>query len=395
MRFMAFLCFLAATCLSLAQAAGLTVQTLDMQGKNSRGEPYAKGQMTLPVIKVTPSGTSLAAGQADDAANAKIAKKINARLALIDTFGNERQQFTVSRQDARLLTLAFDSEGCGAYCEAYSTWYSFDLQDGSLLTAANLLTPQGMRTLAARLRQTQITRYRQQLATLAKERTAAPARRQAPAAKAGQPASGDTSDIDDRIALNQSCLQDQLDQAAKAKEPANAQTATPFQYNDFIPFEITATAFKITAGRCSNHAMRALDDVGDVTLSLPLPELAPWLTAYGRTVLLNEGNAPPAERLYSQVLLGTLGGNTAISMLLEKGQSNSISGSYFYDRFRTPIALSGTQTGQTLQLTEVIEAKPGQPEKTATFRLNQTGNELHGQWTSQATGKMLEARLAP
>lgn len=387
-RFAHLLCLLATACAcaSPVQATGLTVQKLDIQGKNARGEAFAKGQMTMPLVKAT------------DEASAKVAKKINARLAFIDTQGNESQQFTVSRHDGRILTIAFDNEGCGAYCESYSTWYSFDLQDGSLLTAANLFTPQGMRALAARLRQTQINRYRQQLATLGKERKAAQARRTGPAAKKGQPSQEDLSDIEDRIALNQSCLDDQLARATKAKETsssASEQNPTIFEYSGYQPFEVSAKAFKLTAGRCSNHAMRALDDVSDVTLSLPYPALAPWLTAYGRAVLLNEGNAPPAERVYGQVLHGTMTGNSAITMLLEKYKDNSISGNYFYDRIRIPIALKGNQIGQALELTETIEAKPGKLEKTAAFSLRKTGSELKGQWASQATNKQLDVRLAP
>lgn len=384
-RFTHLLCLLAiaCACTSPAQATGLTVQTLDIQGKNTRGEAFAKGQMTMPLVKA-----------ADDTSS-KVAKKINARLSFIDTQGNESQQFTVSRHDDRTLTIAFDNEGCGAYCENYSTWYSFDLQDGSLLTAANLFTPQGMRALATRLRQTQITRYRQQLATLGKERKVAQARRTSPAAKKSPPSQEDLRDLDDRIALNQSCLDDQQARAREATSLTGEQTPTLFGYSGYNPFELSAKAFKLTAGRCSNHAMRALDDVGDVTMSVPYPVLAPWLTAYGKAVLLNEGNAPPAERVFGQVLHGTMASNTAITMLLEKGNSDAISGSYFYDRIRTPIALNGSQTGQTLELTEAMKDKPGQPEKTATFSLRKTGNDLKGQWASQAANKTLDVRLAP
>jgi hypothetical protein len=395
MRSIPLLCLLLAACASAAQAGGLSVQKRDVQGKNSRGEAYAKGQITMPLVKATASGTQ----QASDEAAVKVAKKINARLSFIDNQGTESLQFTVSRQDERILTIAFEGEGCGAYCENYNTWYSFDLQDGSLLTAANLFTPKGMGAMAARLRQTQINSYRQQLATLAKERKAAPVKRTAPTGKANQPAQDDPIDLEDRIALNQGCLDDQLAKANEAAKEATSlagqQAPEIFDYNDYIPFEITAKAFKLSAGRCSNHAMRALDDVGDVTLSLPYPELAPWLTAYGKAVLLNDGNAPPAERVYSQALLGTIAGSTAITMLLEKDKSNSLSGSYFYDRFRTPIALGGTKTGQMLVLTESMEATSSQPEKTATFRLTQTGNELRGQWTSLAANKQRDVRLAP
>lgn len=86
MRVIALLFF---ACASLAQAAGVTVQTLDIKGKNARGEAYAKGQMTLPVVK------------ASQAADEALAKRINDRLAFLSTDGTESQQFTVSRNDGQ------------------------------------------------------------------------------------------------------------------------------------------------------------------------------------------------------------------------------------------------------------------------------------------------------
>lgn len=320
MRLIALLNLAFCACTSPAYAAELTVQTREITGKNAHGEAYASGQMTTPLVK--PS-------QANNPAAAKAAKKINDRLAFMDLAGTESQQFTVSRNDTRILTIAFQGEGCGAYCENYSTWYSFDVQDGSLLTAANLFTPQGLRALAVRLRQEQITRYRQQLAELRKSLKATQAKPTRPAIPPGKtdPAQQDIIiDLQDRIALNQSCLNDQI---ARGKEAASQQQPTLFDYAGNSPFEITDKTFKLTAGRCSNHAMRALDDVGDVVLSLPYPGLAAWVTAYGKAVLLNGSNALPAERLYGQVLYGSLRntGTTSatatpipVTMLVEKIQ---------------------------------------------------------------------------
>jgi hypothetical protein len=325
--------------------------------------------MTLPVV------------QARQASDEALVKKINDRLVFLSAEGNESQQFTVSRNDDRVLTIAFDNEGCGAYCENYNTYFSFDLKDGTVLTAANLFTPAGLQALSVRLRQEQITRYSQQLATLGKELKAA-------RAKGSKQAMQDaTSDLEERIELNQNCLEGQR---SLAKE-ANGQQAPvrPFGNSEF---EVAAKAFKLTAGRCSNHAMRALDDVGDVTLSLPYPTLAPWLSAYGRSVLLGEGSAAPAERVYGQLLRGTLGGKTAITMLLEKEEGDGVSGAYFYDKFRRPIALSGTRRGSTLELKEQVDDKP---ESDATLSLTISGDELRGQWASKAANKQFELRLAP
>ena len=383
MRLIALLPLVLSACTSLAHAAELTVQTREITGKNARGEAYASGQMTTPLVKPR---------QANDPMAAKVAKKINDRLAFMDLDGTESQQFTVSRNDARILTIAFEIEGCGAYCENYNTWTSFDLQDGSLLTPANLFTPNGMRALAKRLRQEQITRYRGQLKALAKDLKTAQARPIDPASKKGGTKQDLINDVEDRIALNQGCLDDQL---AKEKAPAGQAGHGLFDYAGSLPFEITEDTFQLTADRCSNHAMRALDDVGNVVLSLPFRDLQPWLTAYGKSVLLGEGSAPPAERVYSQVLHGTLGAGTAITMLIDKDRYGNVNGRYFYDRRRLPIELTGGQTGPTIDLKEFIDGKPQTPANDGTFSLTKTGNVLRGQWASKAANKQFDVRLAP
>ena len=174
--------------------------------------------------------------------------------------------------------------------------------------------PKSMRALAARLCQAQINSYRQQHATLAKE----------------------------------------------AATPTGQQRPTLFDDNNYFAFEASGKAFSLTAGRCSNHARRALDHAGDVTLSLPYPALATWLTAYGKAVLLKEGNDLPATRVFGQVLIGKLAGNTAITILHEKDDTSGISGSYFYDRI--PVAFHARQADQTLELIEPIAAKSSQKQ---------------------------------
>jgi hypothetical protein len=384
MRLIALLPLVVCACTSLAQATELTVETRSVKGTNSRGEAYVNGKVKMPLVKPR---------QASDPMAVQVARKINDRLSFVELEGTESQEFKVSRNDGRIMTIAFDGESCGAYCESYNSWYSFDLQDGSMLTPANLFTANGMHALAVRLQREQHSRYRKQLAELASDLKAT---RAATASKTGESKLDIISDLEDRIALNQVCLDDQI---ARAKEPASQQGHGLFGYPGTFPFEITDTAFKLTAGRCSNHAARAIDDVGDVTLALPIPELAPWLTAYGRAALLKDGSAVPQERVFGQVLYGALrasnASTVAITMLIEKSDDSSLSGAYFYDRYRAPIELTGQLTAQTLDLQESGAAKPGQPTADATFQLTKAGNALRGQWANKADKKTFEVRLAP
>jgi hypothetical protein len=123
--------------------------------------------------------------------------------------------------------------------------------------------------------------------------------------------------------------------------------------------------------------MRALDDVGDVTLALSYPALGPDLTSYGKALLLNQGPAKPAGGIYGQLLRGQMGGNMAVTMLLNKESDNSVGGVYFYDKYRKPIKLSGWEKGDALELNEGAGAD-GQEK--ATMRLTISGQQIKGRW---------------
>ena len=370
-------------CASLAHAAELTVQTLEVKGKNIRGEAYEKGQIEIPFVQ--------ARQPVDEALASKINNQLFTRmlgvmaprqpgayLTGVDIEGTERQQFSVSRNDGRVLTIVFDIEGCGAHCENYNVIYSFDARNGQLITVSNLFTPDGLRELALRMGKEQVSRYRQQLVRLNQELKVAKTKDNA----------DDLADINDRIEFTTNCLSEET---GEADMPA-ATSASLLQSAQHYRYELADRGIKVTVGRCSNHAMRALDDVNEVTLALPYAGLAPHLSEYGKAVLLNEGQAHASESIYGQLLRGTLAGKTAITMLLEKDADNAVSGTYFYDKFRAPIPLKGTLNGPTLELKEQVE---GKPETEATFHLTKTGDGLKGLWISKAGKKQFDVRVGP
>ncbi|WP_052135268.1 hypothetical protein [Collimonas arenae] len=290
--------------------------------------------------------------------------------------GMASQEFTISRNDGRILTIAFAAEGCGAYCEDYNTYHSFDIKTGRTLGADDLLTESGMRNLAQKMAKERQSQYRRQLVSLKKDLKAAQ--------KEHKPDSQNTiSDLNDRIALNTDCLGDVGNTESL---PSAAAMLSTFRY---FNYELAEQAFKLTAGRCSNHAMRALDDVGDVTLAIPYAELKPYLTGYGKALLLGEGSGAPKNNVYGQLLRGKMGSKIAITMVLYKESDNSVGGVYFYDKYRKPIKLSGRQSGDALELSE--DAVQGSTDK-ATMHLAISGDRLRGQWTGKTE---LPVDLAP
>lgn len=376
-------------CALSVSAAEFTVQTLHFSGKTAQGK--AVGKTDIAIAYVQPK-------QSADAAQLALAANINDRLFIaqfgvmaprqppasvgaaqgIAIEGLASQSFSVRRNDGRILTLLFDNEGCGAYCEGYLQAFNFDAASGQLVSLDGLFSKAGLRELSNRISQRKVSAYRAQLAELDK------------ALKAAQkkPDKALLQDLDERIEFNRTCL----------NESRAAQTATnDTQDLKYYRLELKATAFSLTAGRCSNHAMRALDDVDQITLNVPYADLTPFLSAYGRALLLGDAQAPavqPSNWPFGALLRGSIGANTPITMLLEKDASNAINGSYFYDKFGKPIQLSGSQSGQTLELTESVEGAPENASK-ASMRLNISGVTLKGVWSNAARNKQLELRLAP
>lgn len=175
----------------------------------------------------------------------------------------------------RWLSLDFTGEACGTYCEEFTLTRVFDLRDGRQLSLGDLLTDQGFAAVGRRVNAQRRSAYRQQVRQLQA------ALRSAPADQKDR-----ESDDADRLALNEECLR------RVASEPS---TPEGLQSHSFKLHSNKALVLSI--GRCSNHASRALDDVGEITVTIPAASLKGSLTPYGRAVVLRQGdNAGLAPR---------------------------------------------------------------------------------------------------
>jgi len=265
----------------------------------------------------------------------------------------------------RLLALGFSGEGCGAYCEDFTLTHVFDLRDGREVVLADLLTVEGFAAVGHRLDAERRRAYQKQLREL--QGAMKPARK-------GTKDADD--DIEDRVELNRTCL------AQVASEPSS-----PW----WLAGEVFALdgrgGLALTKGRCSNHAVRALDDVGNVTVRIPAADLRPWLTPYGLAVLRQEGDAPPPSPAFDQrELHGTLGG-MPITMKLEPLRDGADTrGHYAYDRYRAPIAIVVRRDGSQIRGSE-------QTTSQGRFDLTISGGTLVGTWADKDGRKNLPVIL--
>jgi len=264
----------------------------------------------------------------------------------------------------RLLALAFTGEGCGAYCEDFAETHVFDLRDGREVVLGDLLNVEGFAAVGRRLDAERRSAYQKQVRQL-----------QAALKSAHKGKKDEDEDTEERLALNRGCL-----------EQVASEPSTPWWLVGHRFALDVRGGLEMTKGRCSNHAGRALDDVGDITLKISAADLTPWLTPYGLAVLRQQGDAPPPAAFDRRELHGTLAG-MPITMKLESLHAGADTrGSYFYDKYRTPIALVVRLDSSQIVATE-------QTASQGHFDLTISGGTLAGTWTGKGGDKQLPVIL--
>jgi hypothetical protein len=265
--------------------------------------------------------------------------------------------FQVQRNDARIFSVMLSTEGCGAYCENYTTPYAFDAANGRRLGSEDIFTLAGRTALSKQLKAANLTAIQTEIHRLQDEETSARQRKQPPS--------------EDRTAALK--MYAECAQFRQSPEYGTAQGK----------LQIQTQALVLSMERCSNHALRALDSLGDFSLRFSPEQLKPWLSAYGRTLLLGETPATAAPTTpWGQVLHGKISANMPVTLHLGPlSPDGTLSGSYFYDRYRKPIALSGRFETGTLTLTEA-DSKETPPPRLV---LTPQGEGLRGHWEGAST----------
>jgi len=289
--------------------------------------------------------------------------------------------YSITRSDSRVLAFEIEYEGCGAYCEHNRDQYNFDAVSGRPFTSSDIFTPQGRAALFKLNNAKRLDEYRKviaslknlALAKLKKQRTATPW----PKPKTAAEDADEDSRITESIDMYQYCV-----------DSMSAPDYASYYTKEAFPIKIEDTNVTFLFGRCSNHAMHALDEVGDQAISYKVAELAPHLTPYGKYLLAGGPQvARPAEP-YQQFLFGRVGQAAIAFDLSRPGPDGTVTGSYFYNKYRKPIGLSGKVNGNTIELTETESTDTPKPLIRATI----SGDKLEGQWIGKQT---LDFSVAP
>ncbi|HHL2822359.1 TPA: hypothetical protein ACQ431_000527 [Citrobacter murliniae] len=280
------------------------------------------------------------------------------QLARSGIDGTANLDYTVEYRDDKILSLNIFAEGCGAYCESYNVPINFDLTNGANITLNDLFSSATIAELNTRVRKD----------------------------IRGQ--------IDAFIEQNKSRTPEQL------KE----EKGEDFNYADFYAscatytdglyyvdkYSLQKELLVFLNERCSNHANRALDDLGDFTTKIPTATLRSQLTPYGQylTTANSKKPHPPAPGLNGKLLYGTLGKSMRI-VLQANCKDGYLNGAYYYEKFGAPIELTGKCDAENNQHYELKTTASADSEEKMTLDLK--GGVYQGVWESN--GKTLPVRF--
>lgn len=255
-----------------------------------------------------------------------------------------------------ILSIGVNGEASGAYPEEFSDWKNFDLRTGNYINAEDLFQTNAAKTVAGLIQKKIKKRVNDFLVKLKSEKNP-------------------SEEVQEQIGLYEGCFMD--------------YTLNGIRYffgKDKLTF---------VAGRCSNHAMRALDDLGSHELEFTYKELEKYLSIYGKNLISGSeklGQRGPGNKLYK----GKIDGKYPITVLFnEINEDDSFSATYWYDKNKKPINWRGEFVHDHFSITEddyhSEELKEWIPK--ALIEANLKGNKIIGTWQDYKTKKYLTLEL--
>ena len=175
--------------------------------------------------------------------------KLNSKLTLPKIDGTEFDEasgiyaldYRVLLNNGKVLALATQGEYCGAYCEESKHYYHFDAQNGRQLKIEALIKSTSLKSLQNKVLQARVSKMKKTIKALKKQLAADE--------KKGKKYD-EEDDPESKVLLYESCI----------AEATNANKE--FGYNGELEnFYMNDKGITFAHERCSNHAMRALDDI--------------------------------------------------------------------------------------------------------------------------------------
>ena len=263
-----------------------------------------------------------------------------------------------------ILTLTLNGEATGAYSEMFDTQYNFDTRNGNIISIHDVFSKDGIKSLAKNANsiiEKEISDFISEI-------------------KNTKPKSSDHKEmLDEQLMIYEDCI-------------GYVQGQDIFWFD----FYFEKNDLVLTRGRCSNHAMRALDDLGSFTVRFPYLKLKSYLSNYGKSLIFNEPknvfNNNPENKLYK----GMIDGKYPVTFLFGNSNGdNSLSLVYWYNKHKKLIHIGGKFVNNHFSLIE--DGYHSEELKAwihkANIEADLKGNRIIGTWEDYKTKKKMRLEL--
>ncbi|MEQ9376395.1 MAG: hypothetical protein RIG68_14515 [Imperialibacter sp.] len=282
-------------------------------------------------------------------------------------------QTTVTLNTENLLVLQVSSEGCAAYCESGDSYLIFDARSGNRIELDDLFSEVGFDLLKQKVnleRKLQLTN------------------------EIIRTYGWDSQTKKEMLRENRSEYKESMKEGLEINEVERSIyvdcLAGIEKYSFQKSFYLDSTNIYLIRERCSNHANRGIDNVGEFRNALGIRAIDGLLSDYGRKVLLGERIDATVTTITGIVYDGLVDAKYSIKLVLNYVEGKYASGKYLYTTRGKGIELSG------INRNGIFEIEERNDDGAITGKLNFTfsdGNQAAtGTWTSP-DGKSLKLEL--
>lgn len=259
--------------------------------------------------------------------------------------------YAVVENNHKYITLTIQSEYCGAYCEYGNASHSFDVTHGTRIQLEDIFLPKALAQLEKEVK----TDIRSTINALIKEQKKNPV-----------PIEQQNEDYVDYQEFYGSCW-------------VMSDSSTL----DFTKaFSLKNGKLVFQNGRCSNHAGRALDELGEFITEIALEKYIDLLTPYGKSLLIEKETATiaPPPRFFGRMLYGTINNKLPIAIHVNC-YGTSAYGAYYYTKFGQPLELYGTCEKSNIRSVQLTFNSDNAPKEE--IKLTLKNGQYQGNWWSE------------
>jgi hypothetical protein len=234
--------------------------------------------------------------------------------------------WTKEETPINILSISMSCEYSGAYLEGYESHHNFDARNGNTILLSDIIHPNQQVNLTQLINQKIKTKISSFLSETRKNLQITDSTKQRELFDRYQ----------EQINLYEDCL----------------TYYSEYRLDDFN-FYFTQNQLHVLRGRCSSHVNRAIDDLYEFDIPLDYSDLKENLSDYGKSLLYNTLiNGAKSTSPIGKIFKGTIGKNAVTMVIPQINYDDSLTVTYWYDKYKIPIECRGTLKNNHFYLME-------------------------------------------